>query len=72
MLKKKLKDFGMFLFKNPILILVLGSASFLGLFLYVFIRSRKFRHSFIAAFTVLSVYFSFLEPVNGIDQADAW
>src|SRR5688500_6585521 len=46
--------------------------TFLGLFIYFYKSSGKFRKSIIAAFVAVSFYFSGLKPAHSAGQADAF
>jgi len=50
---------------------LLGTLTFLGLFIYFYKTSGKFRKSIIAAFMAATVYFSGLTPAHSAGEADA-
>ena len=51
---------------------VIAGITFLGLFIYFYKSSGKFRKSIIAAFVAVSFYFSGLKPAHSANQADAF
>src|SRR5687767_10720740 len=51
---------------------LVGTLSFLVLFVYFYRSSGKFRKSIIAAFVTVSFYFSGLKPARSASQADAF
>ena len=51
---------------------LLGTLTFLGLFIYFYKTSGKFRQSIISAFAALTVIFSSQQPAHSAGQADAF
>ena len=58
--------------KLPVVAGITFLLTFLGLFIYFYRSSGKFRKSIIAAFVAVSFYFSSLKPAHSAGQADAF
>ena len=51
---------------------IVTGITFIGLFIYFYRSSGKFRNSIMAAFVAASFYFSSLKPAHSVSQADAF